>query len=182
MSKSASMSTDTIQVKGKKQKSQILQAMVEALYRFNPRGAVWQPHPVHPLAGGSDGDPGVAAGAAALRRCPIAGLAADRLALAHPLVCQLRRDPGRGAWQARADSLKAGMSQLKARRVTSPQDDKGEWVPATSLLKGDLVLVRSGEMIPTTAKWSPASPRSTRRPSPANPPPSSASPAPTAAA
>ena len=39
------------------------------------------------------------------------------------------------------------MSQLKARRVTSPQDDKGEWVPATSLLKGDLVLVRSGEMI-----------------------------------
>lgn len=43
MSKSASMSTDTIQVKGKKQKSQILQAMVEALYRFNPRALLGSP-------------------------------------------------------------------------------------------------------------------------------------------
>ena len=43
MSKSASMSTDTIQVKGKKQKSQILQAMVEALYRFNPRALFGSP-------------------------------------------------------------------------------------------------------------------------------------------
>ena len=43
MSKSASMSTDTIQVKGKKQKSQILQAMVEALYRFNPKALLGSP-------------------------------------------------------------------------------------------------------------------------------------------
>ena len=43
MSKSASMSTDTLKVKGKKQKSQILQAMVEALYRFNPRALFGSP-------------------------------------------------------------------------------------------------------------------------------------------
>ena len=53
---------------------------------------------------------------------------------------------GRG--KARADSLKAGMSQLQARRVRDPKDGQGEWVAATSLQKGDLVLVRSGEMIP----------------------------------
>ena len=43
MSKSASMSTDTLKVKGKKQKSQIMQAMVEALYRFNPRALLGSP-------------------------------------------------------------------------------------------------------------------------------------------
>ena len=43
MSKSASMSTDTLKVKGKKQKSQILQAMVEALYRFNPKALFGSP-------------------------------------------------------------------------------------------------------------------------------------------
>ena len=53
---------------------------------------------------------------------------------------------GRG--KARADSLKAGMSQLQARKVRDPKDGQGEWIPATSLQKGDLVLVRSGEMIP----------------------------------
>jgi len=45
MSKSTSMSPDTVQVKGKhkKQKSQILQAMVEALYRFNPKALFGSP-------------------------------------------------------------------------------------------------------------------------------------------
>ena len=40
------------------------------------------------------------------------------------------------------------MSQLQARKVRDPKDGQGEWIPATSLQKGDLVLVRSGEMIP----------------------------------
>lgn len=43
MSKSTAMSTDTMLVKGKKQKSQIIQAMVEALYRFNPKALFGSP-------------------------------------------------------------------------------------------------------------------------------------------
>ena len=148
MSKSASMSTDTIQVKGKKQKSQILQAMVEALYRFNPRALLGSPI-LFTLW--------LAAMMATLESLlgqPLSGVAPS---LAWQLTAWLwltlwfanfAETLAEGRGKARADSLKAGMSQLKARRVTSPQDDKGEWVPATSLLKGDLVLVRSGEMIP----------------------------------
>lgn len=53
---------------------------------------------------------------------------------------------GRG--KARADSLKAGMSELQARKVAALDDQHGEWVAATLLRKGDLVLVKAGEMIP----------------------------------
>ena len=53
---------------------------------------------------------------------------------------------GRG--KARADSLKAGMSQLQARWVSSPDDSLGSWIPASQLVKGDMVLVCSGETIP----------------------------------
>ncbi len=53
---------------------------------------------------------------------------------------------GRG--KARADSLKAGMNQLQARRVAALDDRIGEWVAATELRKGDLVLVCAGETIP----------------------------------
>ena len=148
MSKSASMSTDTIQVKGKKQKSQILQAMVEALYRFNPRALLGSPILFTLWLAA------VMATLESLLGQPLSGVAPS---LAWQLTAWLwltlwfanfAETLAEGRGKARADSLKAGMSQLKARRVTSPQDDKGEWVPATSLLKGDLVLVRSGEMIP----------------------------------
>ena len=148
MSKSASMSTDTIQVKGKKQKSQILQAMVEALYRFNPKALFGSPILFTLWLAA------VMATLEALLGQPLSGVAPS---LAWQLTAWLwltlwfanfAETLAEGRGKARADSLKAGMSQLKARRVTSPQDDKGEWVPATSLLKGDLVLVRSGEMIP----------------------------------
>lgn len=148
MSKSASMSTDTIQVKGKKQKSQILQAMVEALYRFNPRALFGSPILFTLWLAA------VMATMESLLGQPLSGVAPS---LAWQLTAWLwltlwfanfAETLAEGRGKARADSLKAGMSQLKARRVTSPQDDKGEWVPATSLLKGDLVLVRSGEMIP----------------------------------
>ena len=148
MSKSASMSTDTIQVKGKKQKSQILQAMVEALYRFNPRALFGSPILFTLWLAA------VMATLESLLGQPLSGVAPS---LAWQLTAWLwltlwfanfAETLAEGRGKARADSLKAGMSQLKARRVTSPQDDKGEWVPATSLLKGDLVLVRSVEMIP----------------------------------
>ena len=148
MSKSASMSTDTIQVKGKKQKSQILQAMVEALYRFNPKALLGSPILFTLWLAA------VMATLESLLGQPLSGVAPS---LAWQLTAWLwltlwfanfAETLAEGRGKARADSLKAGMSQLKARRVTSPQDDKGEWVPATSLLKGDLVLVRSGEMIP----------------------------------
>jgi len=148
MSKSASMSTDTIQVKGKKQKSQILQAMVEALYRFNPRALFGSPILFTLWLAA------VMATLESLLGQPLSGVAPS---LAWQLTAWLwltlwfanfAETLAEGRGKARADSLKAGMSQLKARRVTTPQDDKGEWVPATSLLKGDLVLVRSGEMIP----------------------------------
>lgn len=148
MSKSASMSTDTLKVKGKKQKSQILQAMVEALDRFNPRALFGSPILFTLWLAA------VMATLESLLGQPLSGVAPS---LAWQLTAWLwltlwfanfAETLAEGRGKARADSLKAGMSQLKARRVTSPQDDKGEWVPATSLLKGDLVLVRSGEMIP----------------------------------
>ncbi|WP_115719483.1 potassium-transporting ATPase subunit KdpB [Gallaecimonas mangrovi] len=53
---------------------------------------------------------------------------------------------GRG--KARADSLKAGMSDLKARKVTSLEDEQGQWVGANSLHKDDIVLVAAGETVP----------------------------------
>ncbi|MEH8226243.1 potassium-transporting ATPase subunit KdpB [Aeromonas veronii] len=148
MSKSTAMSTDTIKVKGKKQKSQALQAMVEALYRFNPKALFGSPILFTLWLAA------VMATVESLLGQPFSGVAPS---LAWQLTAWLwltlwfanfAETLAEGRGKARADSLKAGMSQLKARRVTDAKDGQGEWVSATSLMKGDLVLVRSGEMIP----------------------------------
>ena len=148
MSKSTAMSTDTMLVKGKKQKSQIIQAMVEALYRFNPKALFGSPILFTLWLAA------VMATVESLLGQPFSGVAPS---LAWQLTAWLwltlwfanfAETLAEGRGKARADSLKAGMSQLKARRVTDAKDGQGEWVPATSLMKGDLVLVRSGEMIP----------------------------------
>ncbi|WP_429110923.1 potassium-transporting ATPase subunit KdpB [Aeromonas veronii] len=147
MSKSTAMSTDTMLVKGKKQKSQIIQAMVEALYRFNPKALFGSPILFTLWLAA------VMATVESLLGQPFSGVAPS---LAWQLTAWLwltlwfanfAETLAEGRGKARADSLKAGMSQLKARRVANAKDGQGEWVPATSL-KGDLVLVRSGEMIP----------------------------------
>ncbi|MEE9708674.1 potassium-transporting ATPase subunit KdpB [Aeromonas veronii] len=148
MSKSTAMSTDTMLVKGKKQKSQIIQAMVEALYRFNPKALFGSPILFTLWLAA------VMATVESLLGQPFSGVAPS---LAWQLTAWLwltlwfanfAETLAEGRGKARADSLKAGMSQLKARRVENAKDGQGEWVPATSLMKGDLVLVRSGEMIP----------------------------------
>ncbi|HDZ8981046.1 MULTISPECIES: potassium-transporting ATPase subunit KdpB [Aeromonas] len=148
MSKSTAMSTDTMLVKGKKQKSQIIQAMVEALYRFNPKALFGSPILFTLWLAA------VMATVESLLGQPFSGVAPS---LAWQLTAWLwltlwfanfAETLAEGRGKARADSLKAGMSQLKARRVAHAKDGQGEWVPATSLMKGDLVLVRSGEMIP----------------------------------
>ncbi|WP_461605544.1 potassium-transporting ATPase subunit KdpB [Aeromonas allosaccharophila] len=148
MSKSTAMSSDTIQVKGKKQKSQIIQAMVEALYRFNPKALFGSPILFTLWLAA------VMATVESLLGQPLSGVAPS---LAWQLTAWLwltlwfanfAETLAEGRGKARADSLKEGMSQLKARRVTDAKDGQGEWVAATSLMKGDLVLVRSGEMIP----------------------------------
>lgn len=148
MSKSTAMSTDTMLVKGKKQKSQIIQAMVEALYRFNPKALFGSPILFTLWLAA------VMATVESLLGQPFSGVAPS---LAWQLTAWLwltlwfanfAETLAEGRGKARADSLKAGMSQLKARRVKNAKDGQGEWVPATSLMKGDLVLVRSGEMIP----------------------------------
>ncbi|HDO1313508.1 potassium-transporting ATPase subunit KdpB [Aeromonas veronii] len=148
MSKSTTMSTDTMLVKGKKQKSQIIQAMIEALYRFNPKALFGSPILFTLWLAA------VMATVESLLGQPFSGVAPS---LAWQLTAWLwltlwfanfAETLAEGRGKARADSLKAGMSQLKARRVANAKDGQGEWVPATSLMKGDLVLVRSGEMIP----------------------------------
>ena len=148
MSKSTAMSTDTMLVKGKKQKSQIIQAMVEALYRFNPKALFGSPILFTLWLAA------VMATVESLLGQPLSGVAPS---LAWQLTAWLwltlwfanfAETLAEGRGKARADSLKAGMSQLKARRVADAKDGQGEWVSATSLMKGDLVLVRSGEMIP----------------------------------
>lgn len=148
MSKSTAMSTDTMLVKGNKQKSQIIQAMVEALYRFNPKALFGSPILFTLWLAA------VMATVESLLGQPFSGVAPS---LAWQLTAWLwltlwfanfAETLAEGRGKARADSLKAGMSQLKARRVANAKDGQGEWVPATSLMKGDLVLVRSGEMIP----------------------------------
>ncbi|HHQ4554965.1 TPA: potassium-transporting ATPase subunit KdpB [Aeromonas veronii] len=148
MSKSTAMSTDTMLVKGKKQKSQIIQAMVEALYRFNPKALFGSPILFTLWLAA------VMATVESLLGQPFSGVTPS---LAWQLTAWLwltlwfanfAETLAEGRGKARADSLKAGMSQLKARRVANAKDGQGEWVPATSLMKGDLVLVRSGEMIP----------------------------------
>jgi len=51
---------------------------------------------------------------------------------------------GRG--KAQADNLKRGRKEAMARRIINGKD---EMIPATSLRKGDLVLVQAGEIIPS---------------------------------
>ncbi|MGY3870100.1 potassium-transporting ATPase subunit KdpB [Aeromonas crassostreae] len=148
MSKSVSMTTHTDKVKGKRPASQTAQAMVEALYRFNPRALIGSPILFTLWLAA------VMATIESFLGQPLSGVAPG---LAWQLTAWLwltlwfanfAETLAEGRGKARADSLKAGMSQLKARRVADSRDDQGEWVPATSLRKGDLVLVRSGEMIP----------------------------------
>ncbi|MGY3932456.1 K+-transporting ATPase subunit B [Aeromonas encheleia] len=148
MSKSISMTARTNKVKGKKQRSQIVQAMVEALYRFNPKALFGSPILFTLWLAA------VMATVESLLGQPLSGVAPS---LAWQLTAWLwltlwfanfAETLAEGRGKARADSLKAGMSQLRARKVSDPRDGQGEWVPATSLLKGDMVLVRSGEMIP----------------------------------
>ena len=148
MSKSISMTARTNKVKAKKQRSQVVQAMIEALYRFNPKALFGSPILFTLWLAA------VMATVESLLGQPLSGVAPS---LAWQLTAWLwltlwfanfAETLAEGRGKARADSLKAGMSQLRARKVSDPRDGQGEWVPATSLLKGDLVLVRSGEMIP----------------------------------
>ncbi|MFM4668746.1 potassium-transporting ATPase subunit KdpB [Aeromonas media] len=148
MSKSISIPARTEKVKGKKQTSQVVQAMIEAFYRFNPRALFGSPILFTLWLAA------VMATVESLLGQPLSGVTPS---LAWQLTAWLwltlwfanfAETLAEGRGKARADSLKAGMSQLQARRVRDPKDGQGEWVAATSLQKGDLVLVRSGEMIP----------------------------------
>ncbi|MCE9945643.1 potassium-transporting ATPase subunit KdpB [Aeromonas rivipollensis] len=150
MSKSISIParTDKVKGKGKKQTSQVVQAMIEAFYRFNPKALFGSPILFTLWLAA------VMATVESLLGQPLSGVTPS---LAWQLTAWLwltlwfanfAETLAEGRGKARADSLKAGMSQLQARKVRDPKDGQGEWIPATSLQKGDLVLVRSGEMIP----------------------------------
>ncbi|WP_338889572.1 potassium-transporting ATPase subunit KdpB [Aeromonas rivipollensis] len=150
MSKSISIParTEKVKGKGKKQTSQVVQAMIEAFYRFNPKALFGSPILFTLWLAA------VMATLESLLGQPLSGVAPS---LAWQLTAWLwltlwfanfAETLAEGRGKARADSLKAGMSQLQARKVRDPKDGQGEWIPATSLQKGDLVLVRSGEMIP----------------------------------
>ncbi|MFG0873824.1 potassium-transporting ATPase subunit KdpB [Aeromonas media] len=150
MSKSISIParTEKVKGKGKKQTSQVVQAMIEAFYRFNPKALFGSPILFTLWLAA------VMATVESLLGQPLSGVTPS---LAWQLTAWLwltlwfanfAETLAEGRGKARADSLKAGMSQLQARRVRDSKDGQGEWVAATSLQKGDLVLVRSGEMIP----------------------------------
>lgn len=150
MSKSISIParTEKVKGKGKKQTSQVVQAMIEAFYRFNPKALFGSPILFTLWLAA------VMATVESLLGQPLSGVTPS---LAWQLTAWLwltlwfanfAETLAEGRGKARADSLKAGMSQLQARRVRDPKDGQGEWVAATSLQKEDLVLVRSGEMIP----------------------------------
>ncbi|MFM5033051.1 MULTISPECIES: potassium-transporting ATPase subunit KdpB [Aeromonas] len=150
MSKSISIParTEKVKGKGKKQTSQVVQAMIEAFYRFNPKALFGSPILFTLWLAA------VMATVESLLGQPLSGVTPS---LAWQLTAWLwltlwfanfAETLAEGRGKARADSLKAGMSQLQARRVRDLKDGQGEWVAATSLQKGDLVLVRSGEMIP----------------------------------
>ncbi|WP_404839749.1 potassium-transporting ATPase subunit KdpB [Aeromonas media] len=150
MSKSISIParTEMVKGKGKKQTSQVVQAMIEAFYRFNPKALFGSPILFTLWLAA------VMATVESLLGQPLSGVTPS---LAWQLTAWLwltlwfanfAETLAEGRGKARADSLKAGMSQLQARKVRDPKDGQGEWIPATSLQKGDLVLVRSGEMIP----------------------------------
>ncbi len=85
---------------------------------------------------------------------------------------------GRG--KAQADSLRKARTETQAKLLTANNGTGYRMVPGTSLKVGDLVLVEAGDIIPRTAKSSKVWPRSTKRPSPANPPRSFVNPAATA--
>ncbi|MGY3979109.1 potassium-transporting ATPase subunit KdpB [Aeromonas mytilicola] len=140
--------TEKVKGKGKKQTSQVVQAMIEAFYRFNPKALFGSPILFTLWLAA------VMATVESLLGQPLSGVTPS---LAWQLTAWLwltlwfanfAETLAEGRGKARADSLKAGMSQLQARKVRDPKDGQGEWIPATSLQKGDLVLVRSGEMIP----------------------------------
>ncbi|MBV7471691.1 potassium-transporting ATPase subunit KdpB [Aeromonas sp. sif0611] len=150
MSKSISIParTEKVKGKGKKQTSQVVQAMIEAFYRFNPKALFGSPILFTLWLAA------VMATVESLLGQPLSGVTPS---LAWQLTAWLwltlwfanfAETLAEGRGKARADSLKEGMSQLQARRVRDPKDGQGEWVAATSLQKGDLVLVRCGEMIP----------------------------------
>ncbi|MCH7371942.1 MULTISPECIES: potassium-transporting ATPase subunit KdpB [Aeromonas] len=148
MSKSISVTAGTNKVKGKSPHSQVVQAMIEAFYRFNPKALFGSPILFTLWLAA------VMATVESLMGQPLSGVTPS---LAWQLTAWLwltlwfanfAETLAEGRGKARADSLKAGMSQLQARKVRDPKDGQGEWIPATSLQKGDLVLVRSGEMIP----------------------------------
>lgn len=150
MSKSISIParTEKVKGKGKKQTSQVVQAMIDAFYRFNPKALFGSPILFTLWLAA------VMATVESLLGQPLSGVTPS---LAWQLTAWLwltlwfanfAETLAEGRGKARADSLKAGMSQLQARKVRDPKDGQGEWIPATSLQKGDLVLVRSGEMIP----------------------------------
>lgn len=150
MSKSISIParTEKVKGKGKKQTPQVVQAMIEAFYRFNPKALFGSPILFTLWLAA------VMATVESLLGQPLSGVTPS---LAWQLTAWLwltlwfanfAETLAEGRGKARADSLKEGMSQLQARRVRDPKDGQGEWVAATSLQKGDLVLVRSGEMIP----------------------------------
>ncbi|MFM5560262.1 potassium-transporting ATPase subunit KdpB [Aeromonas rivipollensis] len=150
MSKSISIParTEKVKGKGKKQTSQVVQAMIEAFYRFNPKALFGSPILFTLWLAA------VMATVESLLGQPLSGVTPS---LAWQLTAWLwltlwfanfAETLAEGRGKARADSLKAGMSQLQARKVRDPKDGQGEWIAATSLQKGDLVLVRSGEMIP----------------------------------
>ncbi|WP_393935458.1 potassium-transporting ATPase subunit KdpB [Aeromonas rivipollensis] len=150
MSKSISIParTEKVKGKGKKQTSQVVQAMIEAFYRFNPKALFGSPILFTLWLAA------VMATVESLLGQPLSGVTPS---LAWQLTAWLwltlwfanfAETLAEGRGKARADSLKAGMSQLQARKVRDPKDGQGEWTPATSLQKGDMVLVRSGEMIP----------------------------------
>lgn len=136
MSKSISIPARTEKVKGKKQTSQVVQAMIEAFYRFNPRALFGSPILFTLWLAA------VMATVESLLGQPLSGVTPS---LAWQLTAWLwltlwfanfAETLAEGRGKARADSLKADMSQLQARRVRDPKDGQGEWVAATSLQKG----------------------------------------------
>ncbi|PPC79245.1 K(+)-transporting ATPase subunit B [Pokkaliibacter plantistimulans] len=64
------------------------------------------------------------------------------------LFANLAEALAEGRGKARADSLKAGMQNLQARKVQDSDDTVGQSVNAALLRKGDLVRVMAGELIP----------------------------------
>ncbi|MFO0888852.1 MAG: hypothetical protein U0790_06850 [Isosphaeraceae bacterium] len=85
------------------------------------------------------------------------------LAVADGPLCQLRRGDRRAMARSRPPASGGHASAGDAHRLTD-RPRATEQVPAPDLRPGDLVLVNSGEMIPSaTARWSRASRRWTRR-------------------